>query len=164
MQIGDIVSKDRQALLQLENDGEEQNVPHHPPAKVDHSDLANEQEEPPEEEAKQDEDAEEPTEKTQSGAATATQPTYRGINAYKTEIVDESNIAQYTIEDVLVPIIGAKLKLEESSNLKQQLNEVFDELGITWGHFQEIGKEFFVEGGYRLLIGKTEDPEFRLFS
>lgn len=46
---------------------------------------------------------------------------YKGINDFDLETVTESNINNYTIYDVLIPIVGGTTSLPDSSNLTEPL-------------------------------------------
>jgi hypothetical protein len=82
-----------------------------------------------------------------------------------TEIITPANIAQYQLSDVLIPIIGSNITLPKDCNLHEALNDIMaNELGLTASyqiHFREIGKDFFVEGGYRPLVGLAEDSSIK---
>ncbi|EGR27709.1 pseudouridine synthase, putative [Ichthyophthirius multifiliis] len=86
---------------------------------------------------------------------------YQGINDFNICIVDQNNIDQFSINDIVIPIFGAKINFPiEQFNLKNELQQILDDL--TLKNFEQINQEFFVEGGYRYLIQQTENFEYTL--
>lgn len=48
------------------------------------------------------------------------------MNDFDVEIVNDSNVSKYTIDDVLVPIFGGKLNLPEGFNLSEPLEKLLE--------------------------------------
>ncbi|EAR87715.1 tRNA pseudouridine synthase D (macronuclear) [Tetrahymena thermophila SB210] len=87
---------------------------------------------------------------------------YQSIGDYEIEVIDDSNIDKYTLYDVLIPIIGGKLKIPENFNLNAYLTSILEKDGLDQQLFEKIQKEFFVEGGYRFLICQAEDVQYSI--
>ncbi|EWS76433.1 tRNA pseudouridine synthase D, putative (macronuclear) [Tetrahymena thermophila SB210] len=85
---------------------------------------------------------------------------YQSIGDYEIEVIDDPNIDKYTLYDVLIPIIGGKLKVPENFNLNAYLISILEKDGLDQQLFEQVQKKFYVEGGYRFLICQAEDVQY----
>lgn len=86
---------------------------------------------------------------------------YQFIENGDVELVTAQNIAQYSFDDVLIPIFGFSVSLDASYNLYAHLQDLFKSDGIDPKDFDNAKKAFFIQGGYRMLKEKMENVEYK---
>lgn len=80
------------------------------------------------------------------------------IDAYKNiEVVTEENIGEYTLDDVVMPMVGKSVRLPENEDLKKIYGEYMDKDGITLKMFEAKSMESGCAHGAYRHIGKWID-------
>ncbi|RWS09437.1 pseudouridylate synthase 7-like protein [Dinothrombium tinctorium] len=87
------------------------------------------------------------------------------VEKIKTEpvIADESNISKATMFNVVLPIVGSKIKLPENS-VKQKLMDLLAADGLSIESFNKRSKINMLFGAYRKLIELPKDLTWSLHS
>jgi len=81
------------------------------------------------------------------------------------EVVNESNIQDYSITDVVLPLIGTKVQLPKYKDGKGALlaHDLLQKEGLTMDDFlQTSNKELSLGGDYRKLICKPTDVDYQI--
>ena len=76
-------------------------------------------------------------------------------------VVDETNIDDYTIFDVVLPLIGPKVQNPENS-VKDEIKRILDELEIGEDYLESVGDMFFMKGSYRRFMAKPIDLKYEI--
>ncbi|KAF7491877.1 Pseudouridylate synthase 7 -like protein [Sarcoptes scabiei] len=71
-------------------------------------------------------------------------------------LITEDNINQYTIYDVVIPVIGTLSKLP-TNRCRDQIDILLREDGITMENFGSLGKQWCCNGSYRKLLVRPKD-------
>lgn len=71
-------------------------------------------------------------------------------------VIDESNINNYTIYDVVLPLIGPKVQNPENS-VKDEIKRLLDELELSEDQVNSVNDLFNVKGSYRRFLCKPVD-------
>ena len=88
-------------------------------------------------------------------------------------VVDDSNLDDYTILDVVLPLIGPEVRNPENS-VKDEIERLLIECEVSEEQMRSVGDIFFTKGGYRRFLAKPvdlkheivryEDNQIRLFA
>ena len=71
-------------------------------------------------------------------------------------VVDESNLEDYTIFDVVLPMIGPEVRNPENT-VKDEIARLLTECRVTDEQLRSIGDIFFTRGSYRRFLAKPID-------
>lgn len=71
-------------------------------------------------------------------------------------VLDDSNLTDYTIFDVVLPLVGPEARNPENS-VKDEIERRLIECGVTDEQMRSVGDIFFVRGGYRRFLAKPVD-------
>jgi len=73
--------------------------------------------------------------------------------------VTEENLAEYAIEDVVMPMVGNQVRMPRNPELAQLYHELLLKDGITMDHFTKMASQdsMSASGAYRKIIAKPED-------
>lgn len=76
--------------------------------------------------------------------------------------VTEGNIGNFTINDVIMPIIGHKVKLPKNEHLRQIYEKIMKEDDMSMAKFESHSQMVATSatGSYRKIIAKAEDITF----
>ena len=74
----------------------------------------------------------------------------------------EANIGGFSIEDVVMPMVGHDITMPKNEELSKIMSEVMLVDGITMDQFAKLAKNDCVSasGSYRKIIAKTEEVWF----
>lgn len=76
-------------------------------------------------------------------------------------VIDDSNIDNYSIFDIVLPLVGPKVKNPENS-VKNEIKRLLDELGITEEELNNVNSVFFLKGTYRKLLAKPANVKHEI--
>lgn len=71
-------------------------------------------------------------------------------------VLDDSNMADYTIFDVVLPLVGPEARYPENS-VKGEIQRLLLECGVSDEHMRSVGDIFYVRGSYRRFLAKPVD-------
>jgi len=76
--------------------------------------------------------------------------------------VTEANIGEFTIEDVVMPIIGHDINMPKNEDLFKIMTDIMLADGINFSQFAQLAANDCVSasGSYRKIIAKPEDVWF----
>lgn len=74
--------------------------------------------------------------------------------------VTSDNIDQFTIYDVVLPIIGGLSKLPQNQQMADFINRIMEEDEISIQDFASLSKQWCVNGSYRKLLVQTPDLQW----
>ena len=76
--------------------------------------------------------------------------------------VTEENIGSYTIDDVIFPIIGSKVKMPANEEMHKIITDLMKEDNITMSLFEDHATLSVpsATGSYRKIIGRAQDIKF----
>ena len=75
--------------------------------------------------------------------------------------VDEANIGNYTLEDVIFPILGHKVKMPSNPDMRKILEDLMKKDNMTMEQFQSHAGLAIVSatGSYRKIVGRATEVE-----
>lgn len=76
-------------------------------------------------------------------------------------VVDDSNLEDYTILDVVLPLIGPEVRNPENA-VKNEIDRLLIECGVSEEQMRSVGDIFFTKGGYRRFLAKPIDLEHEI--
>lgn len=76
--------------------------------------------------------------------------------------VTEENIADYTIEDVVMPMVGHDIRMPKNEDLVKIIHDLMTKDGITMTNFAQmaIQDSLSCSGAYRKIVTKPDDVVF----
>ena len=76
--------------------------------------------------------------------------------------VTEDNINSYTIEDVVMPMIGHDIRMPKNEELGQIYTEILLKDGVSASDFAALSKQdsLSASGAYRKIVARPEDVVF----
>ncbi len=75
-------------------------------------------------------------------------------------VVTEENINKYTIDDVLMPLVGYRTKLPPNAELQKIINDIMEEDQMSFNNFdQQASMDNFTSawGSYRKIVARAEN-------
>jgi len=80
----------------------------------------------------------------------------------KVIILTEETKGNYTLHDIVVPLVGRDIPLTENNPISEIINEILKEDGLSLKDFIKSDQDVFFRGGFRKLAIKPDDIKWDL--